>query len=91
LSRKKFISELDKLGLRINPQTNSITASGAFSGYSELGKLQRLSMKLEDVSALKCTTCGNIYCLSCLVNYASQHRTTGGKACFVCGGSINYA
>jgi uncharacterized membrane protein YhaH (DUF805 family) len=91
LSRNKFVSELGKLGLRINPQTNSITASGAFSGHAELDKLQRLSMKLENVSALKCTTCGNVYCLSCLVNYAPQHRTTGGKACFECGGAINYA
>ncbi|MDR2651693.1 MAG: hypothetical protein LBC68_05205 [Prevotellaceae bacterium] len=91
LSRNKFISELRKLGLRIDPQTNSITASGVYGNYGEIGNLQKLSMKLEDVTALKCNTCGNIYCLSCLVNYAPRHHSSGGKACFSCGGSINYA
>jgi uncharacterized membrane protein YhaH (DUF805 family) len=91
LSRNKFKSELEKQGLRLNPQTNSITASGAYGGYADLAGLQRLSMKLEDVTALKCTACGKIYCLSCLANYAPRHQSSGGKACFGCGGSINYA
>jgi hypothetical protein len=91
LSKENFLKELDKHGLKLNQQTNSITVSGSFSGYTEIDKLQRLAQELESISALKCNSCGTIYCLSCLSNYAPQHPSSGGKACFSCNGSISHA
>lgn len=91
LSRGKFLKELNKHGLTLNPQTNSITVSGSFSGYSEVSNLQILAKELEESSAFKCNSCGTIYCLTCLFNEAPRHPTSGGKACFSCLGSISNA
>ena len=91
LSRGKFLNELNKHGLTFNQGTNSITVSGSFSGYSDVSKLQQFSKEIEQLSALKCNSCGNIYCLTCLFKEAPRHPTSGGKACFSCLGSINYA
>ena len=91
LSREKFLKELTNHGLKFNQQTNSITVSGSFSGYSDVSKLQKLAQELEQLSALKCNNCGKIYCLTCLFNYAPRHATSGGKACFSCSGSVSHA
>ena len=91
LSRGKFLNELNKHGLTFNQGTNSITVSGSFAGHSEVGRLQRFAQEIEQLSALKCNSCGKIYCLTCLFRDAPRHPTSGGKACFSCMGSISHA
>jgi len=50
-----------------------------------------IQRKLDESSkycGFRCKSCGEIYCLTCLKNYAPTHSGTGGKACFKCGGSL---
>lgn len=87
LSRNEFAAELNKMGMRLGPDGN-ITMSGAFYGYSAMENMQNKAAKLEGDKAIQCKSCGKIYCVDCLAKYAPMHPTSGGKACFSCGGSL---
>jgi len=88
LSRRLFLGELNRHGLALDQRTNAITLSGTFGGHSEIERRQGLASDMEEHAALKCTQCGKVYCLMCLFRDAPSHATSGGKACFACGGSI---
>ena len=87
LNRDNFVSELSKMGCRLDYSGN-ITISGAFSGYSALEDAQYKIAQMEGDKAIQCKSCGKIYCVDCLSRYAPMHNTSGGKACFSCGGSL---
>jgi len=87
LTRNEFASELNEMGMRIDASGN-ITADGAFKGYGALQDAQARVAKMEGDKAIQCKSCGNVYCVDCLAKHAPRHRTSGGKACFSCGGSL---
>jgi hypothetical protein len=87
LMSAEFEAELNKMGMRLGPGGN-ITMSGVFSGYGSMQSMQDKVAKMEGDKAIQCKSCGKVYCVDCLAKYAPMHRTSGGKACFACGGGL---
>lgn len=92
LTKEKFVAELSGMGMTLAPDGVNITFSGAFRSYGSLEDFQSASaarlQKLEGMKAIQCISCGKIYCVDCLARFAPAHRTSGGKACFSCGGAL---
>lgn len=86
VTRKEFDSELKRMGLKMGPG-GSVTLSGGFSNYDDVYKLQSQVAEMEGRKAIQCSSCGKIYCVSCLFNYGPPHAN-GGKACFSCAGAL---
>jgi len=87
LKRNEFISKLNSMGLNLDSRGN-VSASGVFAGYGALQTAQQKVAQLEGDKAIQCKSCSRVYCLDCLVKYASANAQSGGKACFSCGGSL---
>lgn len=92
LTKEKFVAELSGMGMTLAPDGVNIVFSGTFRGYDSLEDFQSASaarlQELEGMKAIQCISCGKIYCVDCLARFAPAHRTSGGKACFSCGGAL---
>jgi len=90
-----------KYGLAINedgdvyrPMTARSGGSGADIAVEiarrnvEDAQIQREVNQTPNNLGFRCRSCGAVYCMTCLENYAPPHPGTGGKACPKCGGSF---
>jgi hypothetical protein len=95
LTKQQYVSELaNKHSIRVDPATLQPVVSGAFfGGYSafedEKRRIQSTIAMIEKDRGFKCNRCGGTYCVDCLMNFAPLHPTSGGKACFSCGGAFS--
>ncbi len=93
LTKQEFIKELaEKHSIEVDPyNVDRFKVSGVFSGYdaynSSATAIQNTYNEVQKKRAFKCQSCGNTYCMECLLNYAPTHYN-GGKACLACRGAF---
>ena len=84
LTDAEFRRECEAEGAVVHPLTGKPVPKEA-AGLRSLN-LSRL-IELENQRGFRCRSCGRVYCMDCLYNYAPAHRN-GGKACPKCGGGF---
>ena len=92
LTKEKFVAELREMGMTLAPDGTNISFSGTFRGHDSMENYESVAtarlQKLEGMKAIQCVSCGKVYCVDCLSRFAPAHHTSGGKACFSCGGAL---
>ena len=93
LTKREFIAELaEKHGIEVDPyNTDRFKVSGVSGGYdaynSAVSNVHATYDAVQKRRAFQCRSCGNTYCMECLLNYAPAHDN-GGKGCLSCRGSF---
>jgi DNA-directed RNA polymerase subunit RPC12/RpoP len=92
LTKQQFIQELAALGIEVDPlNVDRYKVSGTYIGTGgDVYHAAVSGIQYDDIQkkrGFKCHSCGNTYCMGCLVNYAPAHAN-GGKACLSCRGAF---
>jgi DNA-directed RNA polymerase subunit M/transcription elongation factor TFIIS len=93
LTKEEFIKELaEKYSIEVDPyNVDRFKVSGVSSGFDAYNRaidsVQAKYNEVQKMRAFKCQSCGNTYCMECLLNYAPSHYN-GGKACLSCRGAF---
>jgi len=86
--RNAMLPQITGLALSIGTMVGgALDASDRLQRQKE--EQQAALLRIEDRRGFRCTKCGRVYCMECLLLHAPDRRG-GGKACPSCGGSFEH-